>query len=268
MAAVLRSLFEGAIVRSEHPRTIITIAIHVQRDEGSCLAACINAVSLALADACVPIHGLVAGLTGAVLGPAAFVRPGQMYKPPQEGQQEERLLALDASRYEEGLPRVPVPPEAPQGEEEEHGQQRDPNSLQQQQQQEDELDVTGADALFRARAAAVPKTVQLHALATAAWISSQVNDPAQGPAALQYTGNMPYSALQELVRQMKDAAAIVLAFLRVALKKKVASDARHFENEELVIADQAGPGSGPREAADDVQEQEEEEVEQDEGMAS
>lgn len=50
------STFQSAIVLTMHPRTQIHIVVQVVNDDGGLLAAVINATSLALVDAAIPMH--------------------------------------------------------------------------------------------------------------------------------------------------------------------------------------------------------------------
>lgn len=58
-AAVVRSVFEGVILTKTLPRTQIDIYIQVLQDDGGALAAAINAASIALVDAGVPMVDVV-----------------------------------------------------------------------------------------------------------------------------------------------------------------------------------------------------------------
>jgi hypothetical protein len=245
-----------------HPRTIISIAIHIQCDEGSALAACINAVTLALVDAGVPMHDLVSAVTGGFLGPAAFTQPGQLFSQ-QDEQAEERLLALDLTRYEEGLPRAPRPAPAvavPIGAEMGAGSgsgselQAEGNTEGDEAVDtgfEEDADVTGMIALLRAQEAARPRTTQLHALATVAYTSTGLGEPEHesspaAPTALDMIGSIPYPHLLQLLDQTRAAAAMVMAFLRLALRQKVLKDAVNFESSmSMSVAELGGAHVGP-----------------------
>lgn len=55
----LRDVFEPAIARSVMPRTVVTLVVQILHDAGSLWAAATNCCTLALADAGVPLVGLV-----------------------------------------------------------------------------------------------------------------------------------------------------------------------------------------------------------------
>jgi exosome complex component RRP46 len=62
-AQIIHKTFAGVIRSSLHPRTAIHIEVQVIRDDGSMLAAAINATTLALMDAGVSMNHLVAAVT-------------------------------------------------------------------------------------------------------------------------------------------------------------------------------------------------------------
>ncbi|KAJ1798883.1 exosome non-catalytic core subunit rrp46 [Coemansia sp. RSA 2399] len=64
--AAVRQTFERMVVAQMHPRTLVQINVQVREDDGSADAAAINAVSLALIDAAVPLRDTVAAATCAV----------------------------------------------------------------------------------------------------------------------------------------------------------------------------------------------------------
>ncbi|MFH4976029.1 hypothetical protein AB6A40_002738 [Gnathostoma spinigerum] len=62
-ARLIEKTFRAAILTELFPRAQVDIYCEVIEADGSCLAACINAATLALVDAGVPIRGLVAATT-------------------------------------------------------------------------------------------------------------------------------------------------------------------------------------------------------------
>ena len=54
----MHKVFSRAIVLDAHPRTLISVSVLVQHDDGALLAAAVNCVTLALVDAGVPLCGL------------------------------------------------------------------------------------------------------------------------------------------------------------------------------------------------------------------
>jgi exosome complex component RRP41 len=66
---LLERAFESAIITTTYPRSQIDIFCEVIEADGGNLAACVNAASLALADAGIPLRGLVAAVEcGSVTG--------------------------------------------------------------------------------------------------------------------------------------------------------------------------------------------------------
>ncbi|KAK3235725.1 hypothetical protein CYMTET_54092 [Cymbomonas tetramitiformis] len=63
---VIRKTVEGVVLTSLHPRTGISVILQVLQNDGSVLACAINATSMALIDAGVPLKGLVAAVAIAV----------------------------------------------------------------------------------------------------------------------------------------------------------------------------------------------------------
>lgn len=59
MNSSLQQTFSQAILTHLHPRSEITISLHVISQDGSVLAACINAATLAIVDAGIPITDYV-----------------------------------------------------------------------------------------------------------------------------------------------------------------------------------------------------------------
>jgi exosome complex component RRP41 len=59
MAAVVKSIFEGVILLKVLPRTQIDIYVQVLQDDGGALVAAVNAASVALVDAGIPMSDLV-----------------------------------------------------------------------------------------------------------------------------------------------------------------------------------------------------------------
>ncbi len=66
-ALLLQQTFEHVILRHLFPQTVISISVMVLHNAGSTLACSINAISAALVAAGVPMRGLVAAASGAVV---------------------------------------------------------------------------------------------------------------------------------------------------------------------------------------------------------
>jgi exosome complex component RRP46 len=63
MQSILRRTLEALIVRSQHPRCLIRISLLIVEDDGSALAACANAASVALIDASIPLTGVLTAVS-------------------------------------------------------------------------------------------------------------------------------------------------------------------------------------------------------------
>ncbi|KAI0059185.1 exosome component 4 [Artomyces pyxidatus] len=65
-ASMIKATFEPVVQTSLHPRSQIDIFVHVLQQDGGVLQACINATTLALANAGVPLLDFVCAVTGGV----------------------------------------------------------------------------------------------------------------------------------------------------------------------------------------------------------
>lgn len=63
MESVLRTTFEPVILGGMMPRTLIQIVVQVIKDEGSVLSAAVNAITIALLDAGIPMKHMAAAIT-------------------------------------------------------------------------------------------------------------------------------------------------------------------------------------------------------------
>ena len=63
---MIASTFEPVVQTTLYPRTQIDIYVHVLQQDGSLRAACINATTLALINAGVPLHDFVCAVSGGV----------------------------------------------------------------------------------------------------------------------------------------------------------------------------------------------------------
>jgi hypothetical protein len=61
-AAVIRQTVSGMVLSTLHPRTVITVVLQVVRDDGSLLAAALNAATLALLDAGIPLRWMLSAV--------------------------------------------------------------------------------------------------------------------------------------------------------------------------------------------------------------
>ncbi len=64
-------MLEASVAFECHPRTVISLAIHVAHNEGSLLAACINCATLCLLDASVALKGIVVAAACSLPRPSA-----------------------------------------------------------------------------------------------------------------------------------------------------------------------------------------------------
>ena len=71
MRASIQRTFSAAVLTQLHPRSEITIALHILSQDGSVLATCINATTLALIDAGVPMTDYVCATTSAATATGA-----------------------------------------------------------------------------------------------------------------------------------------------------------------------------------------------------
>ncbi|KAI8064860.1 ribosomal protein S5 domain 2-type protein [Gilbertella persicaria] len=63
METILRTTFEPVILGGMMPRTLVQIVIQITKDDGSVLAASVNAITLALLDAGIPMKHMAAAIT-------------------------------------------------------------------------------------------------------------------------------------------------------------------------------------------------------------
>eukprot|EP00002_Diphylleia_rotans_P019625 TRINITY_DN3792_c0_g1_i2.p1 TRINITY_DN3792_c0_g1~~TRINITY_DN3792_c0_g1_i2.p1 ORF type:complete len:157 (+),score=42.01 TRINITY_DN3792_c0_g1_i2:329-799(+) len=75
MSLVLRKSLESIILCSLHPRTSIQVTVQVLNDDGSTLAAALNASCLALLDAGISMKSVVAGCSLVVSGARIVADP-------------------------------------------------------------------------------------------------------------------------------------------------------------------------------------------------
>ncbi|ORX49155.1 ribosomal protein S5 domain 2-like protein [Hesseltinella vesiculosa] len=63
MESILRTAFEPMILTGMMPRTLIELVVQIEKDDGAALSAAINALTLALVDAGVPLKGMISSTT-------------------------------------------------------------------------------------------------------------------------------------------------------------------------------------------------------------
>ncbi|KAG4085741.1 ribosomal protein S5 domain 2-type protein [Neocallimastix lanati (nom. inval.)] len=67
MERIVREAYSDVIIASLHPRTSISITVQITQDDGSMISTIINAVTLALIDAGIPLHSTLLSVTSAVM---------------------------------------------------------------------------------------------------------------------------------------------------------------------------------------------------------
>ncbi|ORX85177.1 exosome component Rrp46 [Anaeromyces robustus] len=75
MERIVREAFSDVIISSLHPRTSISITVQITQDDGSIISTIINAVSLALIDAGIPLHSTLLSVTCAILNGEIILDP-------------------------------------------------------------------------------------------------------------------------------------------------------------------------------------------------
>lgn len=75
MAICLQRLFKEAVRTHLYPRTVVDISLYVVADDGGVLPACINAATLALIDAGIPMKDYVTGCATAMYGTDPLLDP-------------------------------------------------------------------------------------------------------------------------------------------------------------------------------------------------
>lgn len=75
MAICLQRLFKEAVLTHLYPRTVVDISLYVVAEDGGMLPACINAATLALVDAGIPMTDYVSGCSAAMYGDSPLLDP-------------------------------------------------------------------------------------------------------------------------------------------------------------------------------------------------
>jgi exosome complex component RRP41 len=75
---IIKRTFESAIRRELYPASRINIAVTIIQDDGGCLSTAINAVTLAVIDAGIPMHDFVVALTCAYINDMTFIDTGRL----------------------------------------------------------------------------------------------------------------------------------------------------------------------------------------------
>lgn len=202
LCALLRQALTPALALALYPRSVVTLSVHVQADDGGAAAAAVNAAVLALADAGVAMRGLLGAVTLAWDVPAGGgggggARCAGAALDPTAG--EAAAAAARGVVVFEAL--------GAGGDEGEGG--------------EEEAEGAAGAAGGREEGATPGSRV------------------ARAPLALLVEGPLPLDALEDALRAAaRPAASTVVAFLRRALREKVLRDALHFAGE-LSISVQA-----------------------------
>lgn len=99
---VLQRAFSQAVLTHLHPRSEITITLHILSQDGGVLATCVNAATLALIDAGIPMSDYVVGMTAGTSSAQTSAPAGVSYEEAAEP-------LLDVNGIEEGdLPNLTV----------------------------------------------------------------------------------------------------------------------------------------------------------------
>ncbi|XP_045761990.1 exosome complex component MTR3 isoform X2 [Maniola jurtina] len=77
LSVALRKALEPTVCRHLFPNFQIDIFVYILENDGSCLAAAINAAGLALANAAVPMYDIITACSVAIIGDKMFVDPTQ-----------------------------------------------------------------------------------------------------------------------------------------------------------------------------------------------
>ncbi|KAL0811914.1 hypothetical protein ABMA28_009326 [Loxostege sticticalis] len=91
LSVALRQALEPTVCRHLFPNYQIDVFVYILENDGSCLAAAINAAGLALANAAVPMYDIITACSVAVIGEKMFVDPTEaeehlaMMTPEKEG---------------------------------------------------------------------------------------------------------------------------------------------------------------------------------------
>jgi hypothetical protein len=190
----------GCLLLSAHPRTVISLTVHVQCDGGGLEAAAVNAAVLAVVDAGIPLRympgavsvGVWGGAGGGGEGPlvaaaaAATDYPLDLLLPEEQGAAL-TLAAVTAAAAASGS-------------------------------------ASTSDAA--AGAAVVGGACRVRA--TAVFSPAELSDSTRGPLYLRCTGPASVPELGALLDAARAGAGAMVAFLRLAAKKKVLRDAVNY----------------------------------------
>jgi exosome complex component RRP41 len=99
LQTTISSTFQSALLTHLHPHSLITLTLHVLSTDGSLLATCLNACTLALVDAGIPMKDYVTAVTcGSTVG----------YSGDEEGQVGDPILDVNGSEEGDGVPFITV----------------------------------------------------------------------------------------------------------------------------------------------------------------
>jgi hypothetical protein len=198
----------GCLLLSAHPRTVISLTVHVQCDGGGLEAAAVNAAVLAVVDAGIPLRympgavsvGVWGGGGGGGEGPlvaaaaaAATDYPLDLLLPEEQGAAL-TLAAVTAAAAASGSAST--------------------------------SDADAATASSAAGAAVVGGACRVRA--TAVFSPAELSDSTRGPLYLRCTGPASVPELGALLDAARAGAGAMVAFLRLAAKKKVLRDAVNY----------------------------------------
>ncbi len=206
LCALLRQVLTPTLALALYPRAVVTLSVHVQADDGGGAAAAVNAAVLALADAGVAMRELLGAVALGWGVPAAAGGGARC-----EGAALDPTAAEAAGAAAHGVVVFEALGAGGDGAREEGGGG--------EEEEEGEEEVGGEGAAGGCRVA-------------------------RAPLALIVEGPLPLAALEDALRGIaRPAAAVVVAFLRRALREKVLRDANNFAGELSVSVGELRGGS-------------------------
>lgn len=224
----LRQIFEHIIVVTVNPRTVVGISVHIQADDGSACATAVNSVSLALLDAGVPMRTLPGAVSvglrrvpsqDAESDAGGGAAPSSAASSATPGATEQ---VLDLMRIEEGPAALAASNSGGVGGRPAAGGAGIRTSL-------TSGSITLSSTASKSTTAAQDAASIVSVRSTLVFSQADIGSAGNGPLYCSSFGSCSFSELQALLATGKAAAATVIAFLRLAAKKKVLKDAVNFE---------------------------------------
>lgn len=249
----LRHLFEKVIILEDHPSTVITLNIHIQALDGSVAATAINAGILALCDAGVPLRAMVSAITVGKLSKIPIIDQTTSplhqlldaaydAKHKDSSSKDIKFDELDASfKNAEGITIVDLNGK-------EYDEIQENNNANQMYQRRPKISANSSTfSLYPATQlleSAPTHNLAVTNVASLAFISDSLNgeglptffklvsNPIPSSKGVlipeNYDLGLDDSDVSDLIDTGKKAASIVLAFLRIALRKKITQEAVNY----------------------------------------